>query len=149
MGGQQPLQLVEQLTRLEVLVRGVQAAELIDGLVSQCGDMCQGWGVIRYRERFGFNLEVFSDEKQQLAEKTYLTETLPRHLDYFEKILAANGGATYDTANFLRQASRARMIHRLSQPEAADVEVPSNCTARAFRAAADGKLRLSITCDLE
>ena len=50
----------------------------------------QGWGPLRYRERFGFPAELFDDATQSKCEAFFLSDTLPRHLGYFEKVLQAH-----------------------------------------------------------
>ena len=84
------------------------AAAQVDGLIDQVKDMLQGWGPLRYRERFGFPKDLFTDEAQERCQIYYLSDTLPRHLDYFAKILQAEpgsqwlcGGAQPTIADFL------------------------------------------------
>lgn len=81
---------------------------LVDSLVDQVTDMTKGWSAIRYRERFGFPAEHFDDAAQKGCETFYLTDTLPRHLQYFESVLSADrsspwlaGGAMPTIADFL------------------------------------------------
>ena len=39
-------------------------ASQVDGLIAQVSDMTQGWGPLRYRERFGFPADLFTDAAQ-------------------------------------------------------------------------------------
>jgi glutathione S-transferase len=48
-----------------------------DGILDQIKDMMQGWGPLRYRERFGFPAELFPDDIAAKCQKNYLTEVLP------------------------------------------------------------------------
>ena len=66
-----------------------QACE-VDALVDQVKDMTQGWGPLRYRERFGFPADLFDDATQKKCEEFYLRDTLPRHLAYFATVLQAH-----------------------------------------------------------
>ena len=49
-----------------------------DGILDQIKDMMQGWGPLRYRERFGFPADLFPDEMAAKCQKNYLTEVLAR-----------------------------------------------------------------------
>lgn len=77
-----------------------------DALMDQIKDMMQGWGPLRYRERFGFPAELFPDEMAAKCQKNYLTEVMPRHLGFFEKQLASSdspwllGGSSPSIADF-------------------------------------------------
>ena len=80
----------------------------VDALVDQVKDMLQGWGPLRYRERFGFPADLFDDATQKKCEGFFLCDTLPRHLAYFAKVLEADpaspwlcGGAHPTIADFL------------------------------------------------
>ena len=82
-------------------------ASQVDGLIAQVSDMTQGWGPLRYRERFGFPADFFSDAAQAKCQAFYLSDTLPRHLEYFAQVLAADasspwlcGGARPTIADF-------------------------------------------------
>lgn len=65
----------------------VIAAE-VDGLVDQLKDAMVGRSVFKYRERFGFPLDVLSDQHAAAAEANWTMEVLPRHLSYFEAALS-------------------------------------------------------------
>jgi len=82
-------------------------ASQVDGLIAQVSDMTQGWGPLRYRERFGFPADLFTDAAQAKCQAFYLSDTLPRHLEYFAKVLSADatspwlcGGASPTIADF-------------------------------------------------
>ena len=49
-----------------------------DGILDQIKDMMQGWGPLRYRERFGFPAELFPDEMAAKCQQNYLTEVPAR-----------------------------------------------------------------------
>ena len=65
-------------------------AALCDALLDQVKDLTQGWGVLKYRERFGFPVERCSDEIMASCKEYYLADTLPRHLGFFERALSAS-----------------------------------------------------------
>ena len=82
-------------------------ASQVDGLIAQVSDMTQGWGPLRYRERFGFPVDLFTDAAQAKCQAFYLSDTLPRHLEYFSNVLASDasspwlcGGASPTIADF-------------------------------------------------
>jgi len=64
----------------------------IDGIVDQEADTFQGFRVMRYKERFGFNFLNDDANKSLLdaAEKSYKDEVLPGHLNSMVTILGDN-----------------------------------------------------------
>lgn len=67
-----------------------RTAARVDALLDQSKDMMQGWGVASYRERFGFTLEVLSDEAASRAKEIFLAEILPKHILFLEQQLASS-----------------------------------------------------------
>ena len=66
-----------------------------DGILDQIKDMMQGWGPLRYRERFGFPADLFPDEMAAKCQKNYLTEVRAcAHTDECRPFTAQHGPAT-------------------------------------------------------
>ena len=130
------------------------AAE-VDGIVDQIKDMMQGWGPLRYRERFGFGKERFPDETAASCQECYLTEVMPRHLGFFEKQLAADpsspwllGGSSPTIADILLACQLKGFLE--NSFDGVKVKIPPNVVAHiravyalpaiaAFKAAEEAK----------
>lgn len=65
-------------------------AAAVDGIMDQCADMMIGRKVYKYKQRFGFPDSVFTPAVTQTVEDTWRDETLPRHLGFFARCLAAS-----------------------------------------------------------
>jgi len=68
-------------------------AAQVDALLDQVKDVRVGLDVAKYKMRFGFPDTVLDDAKAQIVIDTWRTSTLPRHLEFFEKALAASPSA--------------------------------------------------------
>jgi glutathione S-transferase len=78
------LRLIGKLTGLYPVDDHVKAA-VIDSLLDQLADMMTGVGVIRFKERYGF--DSLTEEALANARKKLYDKILPMHLEYFENFL--------------------------------------------------------------